>query len=88
MKKLNNIATRQQSDDEFLDIVSSISKIRHAHIVELVGYCNEHGQRLLVNEYCEMGTLHDALHVDNEIHSKLSWNIRIRLAIGAARALQ
>ncbi|WCJ26972.1 STRUBBELIG-receptor family 1 [Euphorbia peplus] len=88
VKKLNNMATRQQTDEEFLDLVSSVAKIRHANIVELVGYCNEHGQRLLIHEYCEMGTLHDALHVDNEIHSKLSWNARIRLALGAARALQ
>ncbi|KAJ9136214.1 hypothetical protein P3X46_033313 [Hevea brasiliensis] len=88
VKKLNSMATRQQTDEEFLDLVSTIAKIRHANIVELVGYCNEHGQRLLVYEYCEMGTLHDALHMDDEIHKKLSWNARIRLALGAARALQ
>ncbi|XP_065879967.1 protein STRUBBELIG-RECEPTOR FAMILY 3-like [Euphorbia lathyris] len=88
VKKLNNMATRQQTDEEFIDLVSSISKIRHANIVELVGYSNEHGQRLLVHEFCVMGTLHDALHVDTEIHSKLSWNARIRIALGAARALQ
>ncbi|XP_065873183.1 protein STRUBBELIG-RECEPTOR FAMILY 3-like [Euphorbia lathyris] len=88
VKKLNNMATRQQTDEEFIDLVSSISKIRHANIVELVGYCNEHGQRFLVHEFCLMGTLHDALHVDTEIHSKLSWNARVRIALGAARALQ
>ncbi|KAJ6364137.1 hypothetical protein OIU76_029136 [Salix suchowensis] len=35
-----------------------------------------------------MGTLYDALHADDEIHGKLTWNARIRLALGAARALQ
>ena len=53
-----------------------------------MGYCNEHGQRLLVYKYCENGTLYDALHADEEIHGKLTWNARIRLALGAARALQ
>ncbi|XP_012091539.1 protein STRUBBELIG-RECEPTOR FAMILY 3 isoform X2 [Jatropha curcas] len=88
VKKLNSMAIRQQTDKEFLDLVSAISKIRHANIVEFVGYCHEHGQRLLVHEYYETGTLHDALHVDDEIHKKLSWNARIQLALGAARALQ
>ncbi|XP_015576216.1 protein STRUBBELIG-RECEPTOR FAMILY 3 [Ricinus communis] len=88
VKKLNSMATRQQTEKEFLDLVSTVSKIRHPNIVELLGYCNEHGQRLLVYEFCETGTLNDALHMDDEIHKKLSWNARIRLALGAARALQ
>lgn len=68
--------------------MSNISKLRHAMLAELVGYCAEHGQRLLVYEYCAGGTLHDALHMDDEIHQKLSWNGRILVALGAARALE
>ncbi|KAG6778695.1 hypothetical protein POTOM_015038 [Populus tomentosa] len=88
VKKLNGAASKQQTDEEFLQLVSSISKIQHDNILEFVGYCNEHGQRLLVYKYCENGTLYDALHADEEIHRKLTWNARIRLALGAARALQ
>ncbi|XP_041027203.1 protein STRUBBELIG-RECEPTOR FAMILY 3-like isoform X2 [Juglans microcarpa x Juglans regia] len=88
IKKLDAKVSRQQSDEDFLELVSSISKIRHANIVELVGYCAEHGQQLLVYEYCQNGTLHDALHVDNEIHKRLSWKTRIQVALGAARALE
>ncbi|XP_011027919.1 PREDICTED: protein STRUBBELIG-RECEPTOR FAMILY 3-like isoform X3 [Populus euphratica] len=88
VKKLSGAASKQQTDEEFLQLVSSISKIQHDNILEFVGYCNEHGQRLLVYKYCENGTLYDALHVDEEIHRKLTWNARIRLALGAARALQ
>ncbi|KAJ6377114.1 hypothetical protein OIU76_026143 [Salix suchowensis] len=88
IKKLNSGASKQQTDEEFLQLVSSISKTQHDNIVEFVGYCNEHGQRLLVYEYCKNGTLYDALHADEEIHRKFSWNARIRLALGAARALQ
>ncbi|KAF9672295.1 hypothetical protein SADUNF_Sadunf11G0026500 [Salix dunnii] len=88
IKKLNSGASKQQTDEEFLQLVSSISKTQHENIVEFVGYCNEHGQRLLVYEYCKNGTLYDALHADEEIHRKFSWNTRIRLALGAARALQ
>uniref|UniRef100_A0A5B7BSE8 Protein kinase domain-containing protein n=1 Tax=Davidia involucrata TaxID=16924 RepID=A0A5B7BSE8_DAVIN len=88
IKKLGTAASRQQSDEDFLELVSSVSKLQHANIVELLGYCGEHGQQLLVYQYCNNGTLHEALHLDDEIHKKLSWNTRIRLALGAARALE
>ncbi|CAN1854308.1 Protein STRUBBELIG-RECEPTOR FAMILY 8 [Linum perenne] len=88
VKKLNATTSRQISDEQFLELVSTVSRIKHPNIVELVAHCVEHGQRMLVYEYCEGGTLHDALHIDEEIQKKLSWNKRIRLALGAARALQ
>jgi len=53
-----------------------------------MGYCAEHGQRLLIYEYCSSGSLQDALHSDDEFKRKLSWNARIRMALGAARALE
>lgn len=68
--------------------MSRISKLHHQNIVELVGYCSEHGQKLLVYDFCQNGTLHDALHIDEHMHGKLSWERRIRIALGAARALE
>ncbi|XP_030543611.1 protein STRUBBELIG-RECEPTOR FAMILY 3-like isoform X2 [Rhodamnia argentea] len=88
VKKLKATVSGQQSNDKFGDLVSRIYKLRHSNIVELVGYCAEHAQRLLIYQYCRNGTLSDALHVDDEVHGKLSWAARIRVAIGAARALQ
>ncbi|OIW06036.1 hypothetical protein TanjilG_11723 [Lupinus angustifolius] len=88
VKKLDKRTTDHQKDDEFLELVNSIDRIRHVNIVELIGYCLEHGQRLLIYEYCESGSLHDALHSDDEFKTKVSWNTRIRIALGAARALE
>ncbi|CAL1397881.1 unnamed protein product [Linum trigynum] len=88
VKKLNATASGQVTDEKFLHLVSAISQMNHPNIVEFVGHCIEHGHKLLVYEYCESGTLHDALHSDEEIDGKLSWNKRVRLALGAARALQ
>ncbi|XP_028199589.1 probable serine/threonine-protein kinase PBL5 [Glycine soja] len=62
--------------------------IRHPNIVELIGYCAEHGQRLLIYEYCRNGSLQDALHSHDEFKTRLSWNARIRIALGAARSLE
>ncbi|KAL2495028.1 Protein STRUBBELIG-RECEPTOR FAMILY 3 [Forsythia ovata] len=88
VKKLNTIASRHLSDRKFLELVSNISKLHHANIVELVGYCLEHGQCLLVYNYCTNGTLYEALHLDVEINKKLSWKARMHLALQAARALE
>ena len=88
MRKLDSTASKGQNHEQFLQLISSISKIQHVNVVKLLGYCAEYDQRLLVYEYCSNGTLHDALHTDNELHSKLSWNSRIQVALGAARALE
>ncbi|XP_041992101.1 protein STRUBBELIG-RECEPTOR FAMILY 3-like [Salvia splendens] len=88
VKKLDKAASAHLSDQEFLELVSSIAKLRHANIVELVGYCLEHGERLLVYNYCGNGTLDEALNLDDEINKKLSWNTRMVLALQAAKALE
>ena len=88
VKKLDKRVSNQQKDDEFLDLVNNLDRIRHANVVELMGYCAEHGQRLLVYEYCCNGSLQEALHSDDDIRNQLSWNARIRMALGAARALE
>ncbi|XP_020206008.1 protein STRUBBELIG-RECEPTOR FAMILY 3 [Cajanus cajan] len=88
VKKLDKRVSEHQADDEFLELVNSIDRIRHANIVELLGYCAEYGQRLLIYEYCSNGSLQDALHSDDEFKTRLSWNTRIRIALGAARALE
>ncbi|MED6182785.1 hypothetical protein PIB30_031889 [Stylosanthes scabra] len=86
VRKLNT--SMVQNHEQFLQLVSNISKIQHANIVKLIGYCSEHSQQLLVYDYCSNGTLHDALHTDDRARVKLSWNERIQVSLGAARALQ
>ncbi|XP_060192719.1 protein STRUBBELIG-RECEPTOR FAMILY 1-like isoform X3 [Lycium barbarum] len=88
VKKLDTATTRRQSDHQFVEMVSNISRLQHENIVKLVGYCSEHGQRVLVYEYCRNGTLHEALHLDDEIHRKLSWSTRVHIVLQAARALE
>ncbi|KAF6163187.1 hypothetical protein GIB67_025051 [Kingdonia uniflora] len=78
----------RQKDEEFLELVSNISKLRHINVVKLEGYCMEHGQQILVYEYCSNRTLHAALHFDDEHNKNLSWNSRIYISLGAARSLE
>ncbi|KAI7749818.1 hypothetical protein M8C21_011772 [Ambrosia artemisiifolia] len=50
-------------------------------------WSDEQFMELFVYEYCETGTLHESLHLNDEIHEKLSWNSRVHVALQIARAL-
>ncbi|CAL5048840.1 unnamed protein product [Urochloa decumbens] len=88
VKKIDSASLSLYEEENFLEVVSNISRLRHPNIVPLTGYCTEHGQRLLVYEYIGNGTLHDILHFSDGMSKKLTWNTRVRIALGAARALE
>lgn len=88
IKKIDNAALSLQEEDNFLEAVSNMSRLRHQNIVTLVGYCVEHGQRLLVYEFVANGSLHDMLHFSEDGSKTLTWNARVRVALGTARALE
>ncbi|KAH7859694.1 hypothetical protein Vadar_004410 [Vaccinium darrowii] len=45
------------------------------------------GQHLLVYEFLKSGSLHDFLHLSYEYSKPLTWNSRVKIALGSARAL-
>uniref|UniRef100_A0ACD5XKF2 Uncharacterized protein n=1 Tax=Avena sativa TaxID=4498 RepID=A0ACD5XKF2_AVESA len=56
--------------------------LSHDHIVRLVGWCAEEGERMLVYEHMDKGTLRDHLN-----KASPSWITRIQVLLGAARAI-
>lgn len=86
VKKINSSALA--NSDEFLEIVLEISRLHHPNVTELVGYCSEHGQYLLVHEFIKNGSLHEFLHLSDEDSKPLIWNTRVKIALGTARALE
>lgn len=88
VKKLDSSSPLIQNEQDFLGILSGMARLRHGNITELVGYCAEHGQRLLVYQYVNRGTLNDILHNTDENTKRLTWNARVKIALGAARALE
>jgi len=88
IKKIDNAALSLQEEDNFLEAVSNMSRLRHPNVIALVGFCGEHGQRLLVHDYVGNGNLHDMLHFADERSKQLTWNGRVRVALGTARALE
>nr|XP_043635295.1 G-type lectin S-receptor-like serine/threonine-protein kinase At1g11330 isoform X2 [Erigeron canadensis] len=73
-----------QGEMEFWAEVEMLSKLRHAHLVSLIGYSNYENEMILVYEYMPNGTLEDHLH---KFHIHLSWLERLKICIGAARGL-
>lgn len=88
IKKIDNAALSLQEEDNFLEAVSNMSRLRHPNIVPLSGYCAEHGQRLLVHDYIGNGSLQDMLYFSDNRSNMLTWNVRVRVALGTARALE
>ncbi|KAB5574079.1 hypothetical protein DKX38_001273 [Salix brachista] len=88
VKKLDSATLPSDMSDDFTEIVASISLLHHPNVTELVGYCSEHGQHLLVYEFHKNGSLHDFLHLSDEYSKRLIWNSRVKIALGTARSLE
>ncbi|XP_059299530.1 protein STRUBBELIG-RECEPTOR FAMILY 7-like isoform X1 [Lycium ferocissimum] len=86
VKKLYSSELRNPED--FHKMVPDISRLDHRNVTELVGYCSEDGQHLLVYEFHENGSLHNFLHRMDEDSTRLTWDSRLKIALGTARALE
>ncbi|KAM1053714.1 hypothetical protein ACFX2I_001128 [Malus domestica] len=77
-----------QGNREFLVEVLMLSLLHHPNLVNLVGYCADGDQRLLVYEYMPLGSLEDHLHDLPPDGKHLDWNTRMKIAAGAAKGLE
>ncbi|KAJ6795596.1 putative receptor-like protein kinase [Iris pallida] len=83
-KLLNNLG---QAEKEFRVEVEAIGHVRHKNLVRLLGYCVEGTQRMLVYEYVNNGNLEQWLHGAMRQRGFLTWEARIKILLGTAKAL-
>ncbi|KAJ8501190.1 hypothetical protein OPV22_011742 [Ensete ventricosum] len=74
-----------QGHKEWLAEVLVLGRLRHPHLVKLIGYCCEEEHRLLVYEFMPRGSLEN--HLFKRYFAPLPWLTRLRIAVGAAKGL-
>uniref|UniRef100_A0A0D9V4T4 Protein kinase domain-containing protein n=1 Tax=Leersia perrieri TaxID=77586 RepID=A0A0D9V4T4_9ORYZ len=77
----------QQGTREFLAEVEMLSRLHHRNLVKLIGICTEEHIRCLVYELVPNGSVESHLHGSDKGTAPLDWDARLKIALGAARAL-
>ncbi|KAK9044200.1 hypothetical protein V6N11_072516 [Hibiscus sabdariffa] len=74
----------KQGINEYASEVKIISRLRHRNLVQLIGWCHEKKELLLVYEFMPNGSLDSHLFNQNSL---LPWELRFRIAQGLASGL-
>ncbi|KAJ1415630.1 Serine-threonine/tyrosine-protein kinase, catalytic domain [Sesbania bispinosa] len=85
VKKLNSESL--QGIEEWQSEVHFLGRLSHPNLVKLLGYCLEETELLLVYEFMQKGSLENHLFGRGSAVQPLPWEIRLKIAIGAARGL-
>ncbi|KAJ3695500.1 hypothetical protein LUZ60_000877 [Juncus effusus] len=81
---VKKISSSEKGKKEYISEVTIISRIRHRNLVQLLGFCHERGDLLLVYEYMSNGSLDTHLYNNEKV---LGWSERCKIVSGLASAL-
>ncbi|XP_022877544.1 calcium/calmodulin-regulated receptor-like kinase 1 isoform X1 [Olea europaea var. sylvestris] len=76
----------KQGEKEFQTEVMLLGRLHHRNLVNLVGYCAEKNQHMLIYVFMSRGNL--ASHLYNEKQEPLNWELRVKIALDVARGLE
>ncbi|KAH0708316.1 hypothetical protein KY284_009743 [Solanum tuberosum] len=84
IKKLNDW---ENLEDEFVLEITTLGGLRHRNLLPLIGFCVEREKKLLVYKYMRNGSLHEWLHSNKDKAKILDFCLRVKIALGIAKAL-
>uniref|UniRef100_A0A7N0T962 Protein kinase domain-containing protein n=1 Tax=Kalanchoe fedtschenkoi TaxID=63787 RepID=A0A7N0T962_KALFE len=76
----------KQGEKEFQTEVVLLGRLHHRHLVNLLGYCVEKGQHMLVYEYMSNGSLENILYGEQE--GSLTWDERLQIALDVSHGIE
>ncbi|TKY58360.1 serine/threonine-protein kinase Cx32 [Spatholobus suberectus] len=85
--KMFNPETERLGFQEWQSEINILGRLSHPNLVKLLGYCWDNDKLFLVYEFMPKGSLDNHLFRGYHSLDTLSWNTRLKIAIGAARAL-
>ncbi|RZB72762.1 Receptor protein kinase TMK1 [Glycine soja] len=89
VKRMESGAISGKGATEFKSEIVVLTKVRHRHLVSLLGYCLDGNEKLLVYEYMPQGTL--SIHLFNWMEEglkPLEWNRRLTIALDLTRVVE
>ncbi|XP_057783683.1 receptor-like kinase TMK4 [Salvia miltiorrhiza] len=89
VKRMESGAMGTKGMNEFQAEIAVLTKVRHRHLVALLGYCINGHERLLVYEYMPQGHLGQHLFEWEEHgYQLLTWKQRVTIALDVARGVE
>ncbi|XP_057956837.1 receptor-like kinase TMK4 [Malania oleifera] len=89
VKRMESVAMGSKGMNEFQAEIAVLTKVRHRHLVALLGFCINGSERILVYEYMPKGTLGEHLFEWCEHgFSPLTWKQRVTIALDVARGVE
>ncbi|KAK9061842.1 hypothetical protein SSX86_019026 [Deinandra increscens subsp. villosa] len=83
IKKIRHKET--YGNDQVMNEIKLLSSVSHPNLVQLLGFCIEEGEQILVYEFMPNGTL--SQHLQRERGNGLSWTTRLAIATETAQAI-
>ncbi|KAE9612603.1 hypothetical protein Lal_00005783 [Lupinus albus] len=75
----------KQGEKEFQTEVLLLGRLHHRNLVNLVGYCVDKGQHMLVYQFMSNGSLANLLYGEEK---KLSWDERLQIALDISHGIE
>lgn len=89
VKRMESAVVSNKGLSEFQSEIHVLTKVKHRHLVGLLGYCANGNERLLVYEFMPQGTLAQHLFDYRQLQEKpLTWMMRLSIALDVARGLE